>query len=443
MPAVIDVPANAGSADPEYLWVQGWVWLGENQPNITTVEAWVVDSLIGATSAFYIRPDVAQALSIPSGTHLGFTIPPRKIPVCEAACMIHISVVLRDGSRLDKLAMAEFLPRADPTAPLHLLRAGIPRNARGLEIGAHSQPVPFLSPFYTDSVKTYAGSEGHVDFLADACYLPLPDDTLDYLCSSHVLEHLPNPLGALYEWHRVLKPGGWLYLVVPDKRFTFDRSRPLTSINHLLNDFLMGTYLCSDEHLTEFVYEADWATLRPDGPPEEVANAKRITLEDYRRRLAQGEHIDIHYHTFTPESLEKLLLVAGLAGDRSGYFEIVGRAERYLPDRGDGICFLLRKRHGNRERPEPQTFKIPHPDPAISPLCVVCPCSLGALEPHRAADGVEQLIEPKSGRIYSAQGQIEALIPSDLSGCKRRWSRPLWRLARHVASHVRLVFSGR
>ena len=44
--------------------------------------------------------------------------------------------------------------------------------------------------------------------IAEAVALPLPDDTLDYLISSHVLEHLPDPISALHEWHRVLRPGG-------------------------------------------------------------------------------------------------------------------------------------------------------------------------------------------------------------------------------------------
>jgi len=34
------------------------------------------------------------------------------------------------------------------------------------------------------------------------------DGTYDFLLSSHNLEHFANPLKALYEWQRVIKPGG-------------------------------------------------------------------------------------------------------------------------------------------------------------------------------------------------------------------------------------------
>ncbi|MBI4858866.1 MAG: glycosyltransferase, partial [Candidatus Riflebacteria bacterium] len=59
-------------------------------------------------------------------------------------------------------------------------------------------------------------------------------EVFDFLIASHVLEHLADPLTALVEWHRVVRPGGKLLLAVPDKRFTFDRDRPRTPLSHLL-----------------------------------------------------------------------------------------------------------------------------------------------------------------------------------------------------------------
>ena len=45
--------------------------------------------------------------------------------------------------------------------------------------------------------------------------LPFKNSTLDAIYSNHALEHFINPIGALQEWNRVLKKGGYLYLAVP------------------------------------------------------------------------------------------------------------------------------------------------------------------------------------------------------------------------------------
>lgn len=51
----------------------------------------------------------------------------------------------------------------------------------------------------------------------DAHALPFHDDWFDGILCSHCLEHLENPLVALKEFRRILKPGGYLVLVVPSK----------------------------------------------------------------------------------------------------------------------------------------------------------------------------------------------------------------------------------
>lgn len=48
------------------------------------------------------------------------------------------------------------------------------------------------------------------------------DESLDFIFSNHVFEHLVNPLGVLENWARKLKRGGIIAGVVPDCRYTFD-----------------------------------------------------------------------------------------------------------------------------------------------------------------------------------------------------------------------------
>jgi SAM-dependent methyltransferase len=51
--------------------------------------------------------------------------------------------------------------------------------------------------------------------------LPFPSETFDKIIFSEVLEHLPDDRGGLDEVVRVLKPGGLLFLTVPNRDYPF------------------------------------------------------------------------------------------------------------------------------------------------------------------------------------------------------------------------------
>ncbi len=50
----------------------------------------------------------------------------------------------------------------------------------------------------------------------DAQNLPFPDGIFDVLISCETIEHIPAPVDALREFHRVTRPGGMLYLTTPN-----------------------------------------------------------------------------------------------------------------------------------------------------------------------------------------------------------------------------------
>ena len=50
---------------------------------------------------------------------------------------------------------------------------------------------------------------------------------------SHALEHFWDPIKTLEEWVRVVKPGGYVYMNIPHKDRTFDKDRPVTTLEEL------------------------------------------------------------------------------------------------------------------------------------------------------------------------------------------------------------------
>jgi ubiquinone/menaquinone biosynthesis C-methylase UbiE len=57
--------------------------------------------------------------------------------------------------------------------------------------------------------------QSQLDIVSDITNIPEPDASFDAVMCIEVLEHLPDPIGALRELTRILKPGGTLILTAP------------------------------------------------------------------------------------------------------------------------------------------------------------------------------------------------------------------------------------
>ncbi len=66
----------------------------------------------------------------------------------------------------------------------------------------------------------------------DAQFLQgVENNSQDFIFSSHALEHMQSARGALINWSRVVKPGGYLMIVVPSWTFYENRLAPPSSFN--------------------------------------------------------------------------------------------------------------------------------------------------------------------------------------------------------------------
>jgi SAM-dependent methyltransferase len=119
----------------------------------------------------------------------------------------------------------------------------------------------------------------------------------DFVLASHVLEHMANPILALSEWLRLLKDGGILVLILPDRNRTFDHRRPVTTLEHLLEDFEAEMTEDDLTHLPEILALHDLARDPEAGD--------RTTFEARSRKNAENRCL--HHHVFDSKLAVNLL----------------------------------------------------------------------------------------------------------------------------------------
>ncbi len=147
----------------------------------------------------------------------------------------------------------------------------------GLEIGALTAPlrvppgvrVRYVDRFDREGVIREEGPHSialgldpatipETDVIDDASTLAtVADSSQDFVMAHHVLEHIEDPIAALRHWVRVLRPGGVLFVTLPDARHTFDVARERTSVEHLLRDHEEGPAVSRRGHYEEWARTID------------------------------------------------------------------------------------------------------------------------------------------------------------------------------------------
>jgi predicted SAM-dependent methyltransferase len=154
---------------------------------------------------------------------------------------------------------------------------------------------------HVDNCPSNLVEPANVDYVTDATNLFFAaDETLDFVCSSHVLEHVANPLKAIAEWKRVIKKMGIIYAGVPDKRFTFDRGRHRTPLSHLIEDYQKDVDQTDRTHIADFTEKCG----------EEIAHL--LSREQFVGHLRNSPESRVHHHAWIEDDVKEIFEHMGL-----------------------------------------------------------------------------------------------------------------------------------
>lgn len=251
-----------------------------------------------------------------------------------------------------------------------VLRCITPTTQTGVEIGPLDKPIVtrqmgqihYIDHDPTEVLRAKFQAPGHqvkVENIVDVDYvwgekglaeLLQNQAPVDYVIASHVVEHVPDLIGWLSEVRAILKPGGILSLVIPDKRQCFDYYRPPTRLPEVAEAYLHGSRKPSCRQIFDHVSSAVAyrGSIAWSGVVNEAQLAPLHNLEaawqTAKTALASGDYCDVHCWVFTPTSFFQLL--GEMAAADLLKFEV---AQFY---RTDGCEFFVSLRATDRAKPE-------------------------------------------------------------------------------------------
>lgn len=192
-----------------------------------------------------------------------------------------------------------------------------------LEIGPFFAPVAtgpnvkYFDVLSQDDLIARGTALGHdvsrvpkIDFLSPNGDLSIVNESFDAVLSSHCIEHQPSLIRHLEEVHRILKPGGSFFMIVPDKRYCFDHFLPISTIADVLDandDRQVHTVRNLVEHRALMTHNDPARHWDGDhgepGPPSERVDLIKAALAEH----SPTDYIDVHAWKFVPESFRQIM----------------------------------------------------------------------------------------------------------------------------------------
>jgi SAM-dependent methyltransferase len=127
----------------------------------------------------------------------------------------------------------------------------------------------------------------------------------DWISASHVIEHVPDIIGWLTQVHSKLRPGGILFLVIPDKGYTFDIPRRESTFTEALVAHRSALKHPSFAQVFDYFYYSApgviahdvWAGNPVSGPKLDPLGRGNRRIVSWRGRIAHGPAMGNTYRT--------------------------------------------------------------------------------------------------------------------------------------------------
>lgn len=207
----------------------------------------------------------------------------------------------------------------------------ISKDGLGIEIGPSHRPVAPKKQGYRVEIIDHASQEQlrekykthniNLDAIEEVDYvwrgeryeeLTGKQHFYDWIIASHVIEHAPDLIGFLNSCDAILKAGGVLSLVIPDKRYCFDHFRPLTGLSKIIDSNLLKQHIHTPGTVAEYylnVVSRDGAIAwhPANKGTYQFVHSLQDAASGIERVSERGEYIDVHAWCFTPHSLRLLM----------------------------------------------------------------------------------------------------------------------------------------
>ncbi len=178
---------------------------------------------------------------------------------------------------------------------------GAAHNAFGLNTKNVDLTDDLTTTFKRHEVSK-CGQAMPVDIVAPGDRLPIENNSVDFVISSHVIEHFFDPIAAIKEWLRVSKR--WIFIICPQPTALLsDVGRPLTPYEELdlRHRNLLWPPNDPDGHFTRWTSQTfvqmcenmGWVVEKVQDPDDKVGNGFTVVIDVIKtketRSLQKGD----------------------------------------------------------------------------------------------------------------------------------------------------------